>query len=281
MSLICLHETEHYVTSQCCGTLVCPQCSPTSYMCTHCKAILVLPTRPPCEPTRQSNESGSRGQKLYPDISALGQRRYEQPKLIEANSAIELLAVTGFNSSETSSMDVSLCPHCSLHFHKKELESHLRLMHSAIEEMRQAVRADPVNVPVVRDVQPTVDGKYVRHNVTEADTLVGLALKYNVTAEAIRKENNLRDNNVFTRKQLVIPTTVLPANYKDTPPEMLEVLAAKRRPRLISVCQIILFMLSVVTDVVCFLCISLVVCGASQMSAGRSSVLFRYAQFCV
>ncbi|KAL4107401.1 hypothetical protein QTP88_017745 [Uroleucon formosanum] len=48
---------------------------------------------------------------------------------------------------------------------------------------------------------------YIKHVVTETDTLQGLALKYSVTTEQIRNANRLFTNDsLFLRKHLNIPT---------------------------------------------------------------------------
>jgi len=45
----------------------------------------------------------------------------------------------------------------------------------------------------------------VKHEVQKDDTLQSLALKYNVTLEAIRKANKLFSDQIFARKFLIIP----------------------------------------------------------------------------
>ncbi|VVC27094.1 LysM domain [Cinara cedri] len=48
---------------------------------------------------------------------------------------------------------------------------------------------------------------YIKHVVTETDTLQGLALKYSVTTEQIRNANRLFTNDsLFLREHLYIPT---------------------------------------------------------------------------
>jgi spore germination protein YaaH len=49
---------------------------------------------------------------------------------------------------------------------------------------------------------------YIKHVVTETDTLQGLALKYSVTTEQIRNANRLFTNDsLFLREHLYIPTS--------------------------------------------------------------------------
>ncbi|XP_050523243.1 lysM and putative peptidoglycan-binding domain-containing protein 1 [Daktulosphaira vitifoliae] len=51
------------------------------------------------------------------------------------------------------------------------------------------------------------NAQYVKHIVSETDTLQGLALKYSVTTEQIRKANRLFTNDsLFLREHLYIPT---------------------------------------------------------------------------
>uniref|UniRef100_A0A0A9WVW5 LysM and putative peptidoglycan-binding domain-containing protein 2 n=1 Tax=Lygus hesperus TaxID=30085 RepID=A0A0A9WVW5_LYGHE len=49
---------------------------------------------------------------------------------------------------------------------------------------------------------------FIKHKVSETDTLQGLALKYGVTTEQIRRANRLWANDsIFLRKSLFIPVT--------------------------------------------------------------------------
>eukprot|EP01016_Furgasonia_blochmanni_P038506 TRINITY_DN4666_c0_g3_i1.p1 TRINITY_DN4666_c0_g3~~TRINITY_DN4666_c0_g3_i1.p1 ORF type:complete len:249 (-),score=65.10 TRINITY_DN4666_c0_g3_i1:293-1039(-) len=43
------------------------------------------------------------------------------------------------------------------------------------------------------------------HKVTISDTMEGICLQYNVTPDQVRKANNLYNNDVYYRKELVIP----------------------------------------------------------------------------
>jgi len=48
----------------------------------------------------------------------------------------------------------------------------------------------------------------VKHQIQREDTLQSLAIKYNVTLEAIRKANKLFSDQIFARKFLVIPEEI-------------------------------------------------------------------------
>jgi LysM repeat protein len=45
----------------------------------------------------------------------------------------------------------------------------------------------------------------VIHHVHPTDTLVGISLRYGVSVDAIRQQNRLASNEVFERRELIIP----------------------------------------------------------------------------
>lgn len=60
-----------------------------------------------------------------------------------------------------------------------------------------------------RPIGYTRDGKedYVIHNVTPTDTLEGISLRYDVNKDLIRRANEFTGDEVYMKKELIIPFT--------------------------------------------------------------------------
>jgi len=54
--------------------------------------------------------------------------------------------------------------------------------------------------------------KFIKHNVVEGDTLVGISLKYNVPVPTLQRANRLTSHQIFHKKSLVIPLAATPAD---------------------------------------------------------------------
>ncbi|KAJ8934447.1 hypothetical protein NQ314_013321 [Rhamnusium bicolor] len=66
----------------------------------------------------------------------------------------------------------------------------------------------------------TRNENYIKHFVSNTDTLQGIALKYNVTIEQIRRANKLwASDSLFLREFLLIPSTEIqaPSSEQETP----------------------------------------------------------------
>ncbi|XP_046555823.1 lysM and putative peptidoglycan-binding domain-containing protein 2-like isoform X2 [Haliotis rubra] len=63
---------------------------------------------------------------------------------------------------------------------------------------------------------------YIKHIVTSTDTLMGIALKYAVTVEQIKRENKMWTNDsLFLREHLLVPLTA--ENEKTVPKDLIVV----------------------------------------------------------
>lgn len=160
------------------GWNICTECCSFNAVCSHCRSpITMLKPRhgdhgkertylPPMNATLPSEKSPS----LYPKVFQL-----------------------------TSAESDGVCPECRLRFPHGDLDKHMRMMHARFDEQHPISNTGLLSpmyfcLIVCSRLANTIRGKkqqgtkscaqedYIRHHVTEADTLVGLALKYGVTA---------------------------------------------------------------------------------------------------
>ncbi|XP_041356213.1 lysM and putative peptidoglycan-binding domain-containing protein 1-like isoform X2 [Gigantopelta aegis] len=64
------------------------------------------------------------------------------------------------------------------------------------------------NTATRKSPNPSDGTKFIKHMVSSTDTLMGIALKYNVTVEEIKRVNKLWTNDsLFLREHLLVPLT--------------------------------------------------------------------------
>ncbi|XP_070179220.1 lysM and putative peptidoglycan-binding domain-containing protein 1-like isoform X2 [Littorina saxatilis] len=73
-----------------------------------------------------------------------------------------------------------------------------------------------------------ISSKYIKHTVTEGDTLMALSLKYHVTLELLKRENKLWNNDtLFLKEFILIPVT--PDNEDIIDPESVITISERDR----------------------------------------------------
>jgi len=103
---------------------------------------------------------------------------------------------------------------CKQSNHHKEDENFTRCMQMFPFDPQSCPKKQVENILTTKVASPTLDKlpadlsghpNFFEHRVTSADTLQGLAIRYNTTTETIRRVNRMKTNDVFERKTVFIP----------------------------------------------------------------------------
>lgn len=57
------------------------------------------------------------------------------------------------------------------------------------------------------------DAKYIRHQITNADTLINICIRYEVPIAEVRRMNHLSSDDIWFKHELIIPRTILPPTF--------------------------------------------------------------------
>eukprot|EP01098_Paradermamoeba_levis_P005475 TRINITY_DN22_c0_g1_i1.p1 TRINITY_DN22_c0_g1~~TRINITY_DN22_c0_g1_i1.p1 ORF type:complete len:231 (-),score=61.88 TRINITY_DN22_c0_g1_i1:354-1046(-) len=130
--------------------------------------------------------------------------RYESDTFVnDSNPPSSFSSSLAFKSNyEEIADDPNSAPNLiSLHLTKKEEE----------EAIKRAYEESLEGPP-----QLSADGQYYIHRVTGRETLQGLALKYGVQVDVLKKVNRIwRTDDIFARKELLIPATAEKQNLRN------------------------------------------------------------------
>lgn len=87
-------------------------------------------------------------------------------------------------------------------------EDQLKKVLNEEESKKNQVTKKPTNFSVMPELEELIQHPdYITHQVTRADTLAGLALKYKTTTSTIKRVNRMPNDLVFQRDVIFIPKT--------------------------------------------------------------------------